>query len=495
MEFYFNEKINLDRPVEREFVIGKDIKNISIKVQAISKIDCLFYMWIFDPNGKLRVQHLFKNSIDNLVISNDEKSFSKGVYPGNIESGTWKILLFTEEKNKSIEYKLKIKVNDECCLNEYEKEVWVDYEKEDSTITLNKYDWNRKISNEKRWYRGDFHTHSNLSDGKMTDKLYVDTARSMKLDFTVATEHNILPTGWCKSNDVLIIPGTEITLKDGHFNILGLERLPRVNFSDAYEEIIIKILKEQRENKRSICSINHPVLEFWKWKFNNVELKYVDTWEICNDPTYYLAKESNDRAIKLLDILWNDGYRIWGVGGSDSHILPHETYENSKDPSIIGDPCTYVYSENLCAESILEHVRLGNVYVTRGLSLELNISDDKISYLPGNEVIINDDKIVIKYGIKITENYWQSSTGVVHLDREELKVLLIENGKVIEEKIIKDQEVVFETVWKKGEFKYIRAEIRTINDEFRAYVNPIYHGIKSHTIKSFKELFSKEVIK
>lgn len=522
MEFYFNEKINLDYPVEKEFFIDKDIKNISIDAQAISKIDCLFYMWIFDPSGILRVQHLFKNTVDNFIISNNEKDCNKGVYPGNIESGIWKIVLFTEESDKYIEYKLKIKLNDEYCLDndEYEKEFWVDYERENSILTLNKYDWNRRISNEKRWYRGDFHTHSNLSDGKMNGKIYIDTAKSMKLDFAVSTEHNIVPTSWCKSNDVLVIPGTEVTLKDGHFNIFGLEKFPNVKFDGSYEESVISILKEQRENRRSICSINHPMLEFWKWKFYNVELTYIDTWEICNDPTYYLAKESNDIAIKLLDILWNDGYRIWGIGGSDSHILPSETYDNSKDPSIIGDPCTYVYSDNLCAESILSHVHLGNVYVARGLSLELNIHDDEISYLPGNEVVIKNDKVVIEYGVKISENYWQNSKGLVTLEKEthhsytfmgvsdshqkqvlgsqfkeELKVLLIENGNIIEEKIIEDEEIIFKTVWKSNEFKYIRAEIRTLNNEFRAYINPIYHGIKPHTIKNFKQLLSKINIK
>lgn len=495
MEFNFSERMHLSCPVEKEFYMKKGIKSILIEIQAITKLDCLFYMWIFDSNGVLRVQHLLKNTKEELVVSDNAKNCSKGVYPGEIVSGKWKIVLFTEKSDKYIEYRLKIKLNKEVYTEKYEKDYWVDYEKENSMLSLNTYEWSKKFCNEKKWYRGDFHTHSNLSDGKMNSEMYINTAKSMKLDFAVSTEHNILPTGWCKSNDILVIPGTEVTLKDGHFNIFGLDKFLDFKFDDSYEGMIMRILKEQHKNKRTICSINHPVLEFWKWKFYNVEIKYIDTWEICNDPTYYLAKESNDIAIKLLDILWNDGYRIWGVGGSDSHLLPSETYDNSKDPSIIGDPCTYVYSDNLSAESILNSVQLGNVYVARGLELEINIYNDEIRYLPGNEININDDKISVQYGIKVSENYWQNSNGIVPLEKEKLKALLIVNGKVVEEKSIKDKEIIFETEWKKNEFKYIRVEIRTLENEFRAYINPIYHGIKVPEIKTFKELFCKIYIK
>ena len=54
-----------------------------------------------------------------------------------------------------------------------------------------------KVFNEnKKWYKGDFHTHSIYSDGKMTREENMVSAANQKLDFFVATDHNVLPTSW-----------------------------------------------------------------------------------------------------------------------------------------------------------------------------------------------------------------------------------------------------------------------------------------------------------
>lgn len=519
MDVNFSGRIYSNIPVKRQFYINDKGKDILIDVDVATKLECLFYMFIIDPKGVVRVQHLFKNKLEKIILSNNSYKCSRGVYPGEIICGKWNVILFTEKKlndEKYIEYNVNIKfigvldklensdmnfsklvsdINNSQQLNNSlivkRREIWTDYRREKGRLTLSNYKWSKKLCKDKKWYKGDFHTHSNLSDGKMDEENYMRTAEKMNLDFTVTTEHNILPTGWCSNNKTLIIPGTEITLEDGHFNIFGLDRLPSIKSECSYEEMVINILKEQYKNKRSICSINHPVLEFWKWKFYNVELKYIDTLEICNDPTYYLAKDSNDNAIRLLDILWNDGYKIWGVGGSDAHILPSETYENSKDPSIIGDPATYVYSDGLSAESILNGVKRGNIYVTRGLDLDINIYKGRKRYLPGNEIKIDSDKEFIEYEIKIKERYWQNENGNISAEEEPLKIIFIENGTVVDERIIENDGVILMRQWNRNEFKYLRAEIRTLDGEFRAYINPIYQGTKTHEIYTAGELLEK----
>lgn len=510
MDFDFSGKVYSNIPVKREFYISDKGKDILINVDISTKLECLFYMFIIDPKGVVRVQHLFKNRPEKIVVSDSCEKCSRGVYPGKMIQGKWTVCLFTEKKladDKYIEYSISIEfVNSfedleysnvdslkelSGSLNSCKREIWTDYRKEKGRLTLSNYKWKKELSADEKWYKGDFHTHSNLSDGKMDEEIYMETAEQMNLDFTVTTEHNILPTGWCSNDKTLVIPGTEITLEDGHFNIFGLDKLPCIRDTNSYEELVINILKEQYKSKRSICSINHPVLEFWKWKFYNVELKYIDTLEICNDPTYYLAKDSNDNAIRLLDILWNDGYRIWGVGGSDAHILPSETYDNSEDPSIIGDPGTYVYSRGVSAENILNGVKRGNVYVTRGLDLDINIYKGRKRYLPGNEIKIVNDKEFIEYRIKIKERYWQNACGNIPAAEESLKLIFIENGEVIDERIIENDEVVLIRQWEKDDFNYLRAEIRTLDGEFRAYVNPIYQGSKAHEICTVGELFEK----
>ena len=51
------------------------------------------------------------------------------------------------------------------------------------------------------------------------------------------------------------------------------------------------------------------------------DLRDINCMEIINDPTYPDGPGSNDMAIRFLDQVWNEGIRVFGVGGSDSHNL------------------------------------------------------------------------------------------------------------------------------------------------------------------------------
>ena len=126
---------------------------------------------------------------------------------------------------------------------------------------------------------------------------------------------------------MLILPGVEITTKIGHCNLIGIDKMPErlpeiMEYADTPEvkEYLYEILREAKK-REWIISINHPFLTIWKWKYGEVGLDDITCLEIINDPTYTDARESNDRAIRYLDFLWEDGHRIWGIGGSDSHNL------------------------------------------------------------------------------------------------------------------------------------------------------------------------------
>ena len=87
---------------------------------------------------------------------------------------------------------------------------------------LNRYDWKEAKQEGTRWYRGDFHTHTTLSDGRMTPEQATQFAEERGLDFFVVTEHNTLPSSWPKSR-LLVIPGVEITTYGrGDWNIIGI---------------------------------------------------------------------------------------------------------------------------------------------------------------------------------------------------------------------------------------------------------------------------------
>ena len=75
-----------------------------------------------------------------------------------------------------------------------------------------------------KWYKGDFHTHTVYSDGKMTRERNIESAKNQKLDFFVATDHNIMTHYWPVDHEVVMFPGTELTSPLGHANFLFAEK-------------------------------------------------------------------------------------------------------------------------------------------------------------------------------------------------------------------------------------------------------------------------------
>ena len=88
------------------------------------------------------------------------------------------------------------------------------------------YEYDRIYQKACRWYKGDFHTHTRLSDGKETTLNATRKAEKDRLDYYVPTEHNVVHTGW-QDTDVMILPGVEVTTMLGHANLFGLTDRPK----------------------------------------------------------------------------------------------------------------------------------------------------------------------------------------------------------------------------------------------------------------------------
>jgi len=84
--------------------------------------------------------------------------------------------------------------------------------------------------------------------------------------------------------------------------------------------------------------------------------------------------------------LWNQGWLLTGLGGSDSHLLPHERYEGAKDPSLIGDPVTFVYTHSLKQAALLQAVQSGHTQVSRIGKLKLTDNED-LEVIPGSKLL------------------------------------------------------------------------------------------------------------
>lgn len=467
---------NINLPIIERFNVDDLIECIKLSTDNSKELDLELQVTVVDSNGIIRIQHLCSNEKNSIFLSNDSEKSSIGTYPGEIVMGEWSIIInaFPAQEIRCSSYSIQIEGQALDCVEEQDligNECWVNYESEEGQLTLNNYDMNKVFEEESRWYKGDFHTHTILSDGKMDNKLLHERMDIMELDFVATTEHNILPTGWYGS-DKLIIPGIEITLPKGHFNIIGSNEYP-INFDELVniDKMLTNIFNKEK-NRDAVYSINHPFLKEWAFKYYDLELSKINTIEVCNEPAFYHAPKSNDKALKLLDILWNDGHRIYGVGGSDAHMLPTEKYEDTNETSLVGDPGTYVFTNELSAQSIINGVKRGHVYISRSLELDIEIKVSGKQYLPGDEIEIGKLHLNIEYGIKV-KNF-----------KEELKAYLIENGETIEESSIINGYVNFKRIWESNEYKWIRVEIRNLYGEFRGFINPNFIGNKRKSLST-----------
>ncbi len=473
------------------FNISEELEKIYITYSTSAKIGSYGLLLIIkDPNNNMRMKKLLAEQ-EIVVLSNDSSETSVGGLSSNIIEGNWtiEIMVFTEYLKREIlesGFEINISIDDkgDDIPKSISQNIW-------STLSSNYntdlYDWDEVYSVDKRWFKGDFHTHTNLSDGRETVTSVTKKAKDMSLDFYVPTEHNLVHTGWIDT-DICILPGIEITSDKGHFNIFGVKDDPEyiMELMATSDEVYNNKIIDNAYENGSIVSINHPFLTQWKWQFKNTDLNKINTIEIINDPTYTDARKSNDACIKFMDILWNDGHKIYGVGGSDSHNLIDQYYEGATTPSIAGDPTTHVYMDKLTPNNIMENVKAGHMYVTRFCDLDFKIYSKDRSYLPGDEILnhktgegsCNEESVInVTYELTITDT------------EEEMDVYLVENGSYTKlETIDKVSNNKFITNIKFGSsYKWARLEIRNKNFEFRGFINPIYKGSKQTSYQTFSQ--------
>jgi len=336
-----------------------------------------------------------------------------------------------------------------------------------AALAYDAYDWTRTTgrSTGLGWYRGDLHMHTLLSDGQQTAPALHALASARRLDFIVITEHNLWTTAWVQ-DDVLILPGVEITSSRGHFNVIGVRRFldligeevePRLETQTG----ITGLLSEARA-QGALCSLNHPLLRPWHWEWDQTDIDQFDLIELWNDPTFPTNPKATERALQLFDLLWQDGHAIWGVGGSDTHMLPGDSYTPGGPPSIVGDPTTFVRAQMCSPAGLLEGLALGCVYVSRSPLLDFVIQVGDSEIVPGRCTGVEEN---ITYEV------------LVHAcTRVEVQWLV--DGRITSvQKVERQGRAACSLHWGDGLAHWCRVEVRSEAGELLAFVNPIYNWL------------------
>ena len=435
----FEIREGADVQQEGTFWVPSGCISLSLTVGLEKVYRSLVFLVLIDPEGTIRLQKQLANGEPVIAIGQDGTDTTIGGVPGSIPEGEWtaRICLFAEYLGKLQGHTatMNLMVTDEkaAITENIGAQLWTN-----GRLEYGQFDYDRVyrgnaqrsdvrtdaenslqggvLENEnpamhsdadksvlcggsgepgRRWYKGDFHTHTRLSDGKETTANATRKAEQDGLDFYVPTEHNVVHTGW-QATDLLILPGVEATTILGHTNLFGLTRRPAALDAILYHkgeaelaQDIEALILECRQNGW-LFSVNHPFLHIWKWLYRDLKLADMDCLEINNDPTYAAdqeggAEEANRKAVRLSDLLWADGYRICAIGGSDSHNLRDEFYPGADEPSVPGDPATWVFMDSLTPRHLLAALKECRVYVTRHCGVTARFTAD------GREVRFGDE--------------------------------------------------------------------------------------------------------
>ena len=201
-----------------------------------------------------------------------------------------------------------------------------------------------------REYVGNLHLHTRLSDGSETHQQIADAAATAELNFIIATDHNIRPTGLeGYYGRVLLLIGEEIhnilrKPQVSHLLVYGTEtEMAPYSFSS------MQTLIDKCNNRGGICYTAHPIekrgamspdfneIPWVDWPIDGI--KGLEIWNYMSEfksllwskpialirtlfPEYGI-RGPYKATLKLWDELLSKGYRLSAIGNSDAHGTPY----------------------------------------------------------------------------------------------------------------------------------------------------------------------------
>jgi len=355
------------------------------------------------------------------------------------------------------------------------------------------------------WYRGDLHMHTAHSDGSCLSRrqqrvpcplfLTAKTASERGLDFIAITDHNTISHADAMRelqqyfDDLLLIPGREITTFQGHANLFGSVAMLdfRVGSADVPDW---NALLADIEHAGGVISINHPVRPSGEqcmgcgWTARGgIDYGRTQAVEVVNG----LDADTPFSGVKFWEHLLDEGYRLTALGGSDNHdaLLPAVNVSELRQPhdseapspetlsrlrrssGAIGTPTTVIYADTLSAAGIVAAIRRGRVFIdvagTRDRSLDLTASADK-------QIAHMGDTLRVPRGAHVRFEGAVSGVagGEVEVILDGHRASLLKDSRIVAAKS-------FEFPWRAdGQRHWIRLDVRDGESHLVLIGNPIY---------------------
>ena len=226
------------------------------------------------------------------------------------------------------------------------------------------------LATERRWYKGDFHVHSEESgDASATFDQIATLAAQRGLDFVNLSDHNTssqlsLIAAAQPDYSVLLLRGAEITTYAGHGNAVGLPSY--VDHRIGYQGRTIVDVLDEVAARDAIFIVNHPSLDLGDacigcaWQHADTPWDRVAGLEVITGKWDLVESLFVPRAIELWDEQLDAGHRIAAIGGSDDHSAGTGT---GLTDTPLGSPTTLVLADELSEAAILDAVRRGRTMV------------------------------------------------------------------------------------------------------------------------------------
>lgn len=232
------------------------------------------------------------------------------------------------------------------------------------------------ISNETRWYAGDFHVHSRQS-GDANDSLdaLAEFAAARGLDFVHVSDHNTYAAATLMTAaqgrvlryaPLLLMSGQELTTYRGHVGCLGCSSF--VDWRVGAAGVTAESMALAARRAGGLLVANHVDL----YEDAGLRNKCVGcAYNLAIPPELLDAVEVgvqgydgygwalDPRAIDFWDGLCAQGYRVAALGGSDDHRGGADAWPKSR----VGSPTTMVLAGGLSSSAVLAAVRAGRTAV------------------------------------------------------------------------------------------------------------------------------------
>lgn len=259
------------------------------------------------------------------------------------------------------------------------------------------------------WYKGELHAHSIESDGKLTVEDMVTAASQAGLDFFALTDH-FTCSQWRKldalqDRRIALLHSLEITSHHGHANLHGLHV-----YVDVYVDRTGWSMDQAADSTHAqggLFCVNHAYSADCSWRAFTFDWNKADLYEIFHN----LEGPNNIYQIGLWDKLLSAGFRIIGVAGTDSH---HPQTVNQG----LGELVTWVYAAQLSEGGIVNGLKRGQAYISRGGELRFGAVNRAGCRVEMGERL-NSQAGLIEFDVEVKTN-------------QELKMYVVKNGYYFE---------------------------------------------------------------